>query len=323
MVKKKIPDIPGFYDIFKIGIEIEGEFYYERESIEDKLFHLRCSEDGSLNATKFDEENLAELKSGVIQSANEEESIYRDLSRLIPREKNIFAVQNTSCGTHIHFSFKSGHGFTDDDLYVFDTKDFEVYFFKKYMQYFTRKKFFDRIGGTHFAKQTLWFSPAKNAKAQKLGKKMIVKKNQNGVHTIATTIKTKKESTRYFWFNTCAILNGYGAEIRVYPHMQSVNGVKEVIDFTKYVLFSYFKMKKTERILSQIRHYKNLKGKYCIDFDKLNEFEQIVASEMGLSKYIENKNESRYPSYSEIPRGDVRLLIGKLYESKSKAFTSI
>ena len=298
MIKKKAS--PSFFDVFKIGIELEGEF--KRNPI-NYLNNWEVDCDSSINNQNDGYDN--ELRTGIIKTEEKERIYLEDLRSLIQDADNkYFAYNNPSCGTHIHFSFNDSYILEDKDLYVFDTMDFEKYFFSRYFSRFKLNKFVQRVHN-HYASPTLWFRLANTPS------KRIISNQGSKVYTAENSIKRKHEKGKHLWLTMYGVHSGMGAELRIFPHIQSVAGLKAVLGFTKKVLLSYLAMKKTQNRLKELKTYREEICKCVIIPSKLNEFEKIV-----LARLRANGGSLT----DEYACGDVRLMLASLYKKRRKAF---
>lgn len=271
-----------FYKTFKIGIEIEGEFF--------KKPSLNYWEVGSDNSIVLKNSNnfANELRSIVISNEKEEEVVFKDLSNLKEEKtsfgKKIFSVKNNSCGTHIHFSFQSEKN--DNDLYIFDTIEFERYFMKRYNSFFKNTKFVKRI----FNEYCKPFSDLEKGERQ---------------YRVLNIEKKKANRDKYVWLNSRTIHDGTGFEIRIFPHVQTVVGIKQIVEFTKSILLSYFNLKKTQQDLEYIRlYFKNYNSR--LNYDKLSINKRIIYDSMPTM------------SRNNCTSGDAMIIMGKWMKQSPK-----
>jgi len=294
---------PSFYDVFQIGIELEGEFKNNPENGLLDMWNI-----GIDNTIEEQHKGYCnELRTGVIASEREEWDYLNDLQGLLKDCSNQnFAYKNSTAGTHIHFSFRNKSGLEDEDLFVFDTLDFEKYFFKRYFSRFTRKKFLNRVRHK-YCRATLWFN------MRQMPSKRIVSKSGSGIFNIEETVKVKVGSdNKYLWITMYGIQDNKGAEIRIYPHIQSVAGLKAVLNFTKNILISYLFLKKTQKRLKELALFHDEVINHELNPDKLNEFEKIALSRL--------KNYTDEGLFHKNVCGDTKFMLVNLFKRKRKAF---
>ncbi len=217
-----------FYSIFRLGVEVEGEFINCPES-DDRIAEIK--EDGSLDDRHGG--YLREVVSPIITDEGKEVAFidyFRDLTVNDALSIPAFAYQNNTAGTHIHVSFQDK---PDEMLLVFDTKRFARFFFKKYKKEFGKSvKFMQRLSNNYC----------------------------NRLERLATVAdeyyhrEKASGSERYNWLNTTGILSGQnkGIEFRIFPHLQTAEGLDEVIQFIKKVVGDYYHQSTTQKELKML-----------------------------------------------------------------------
>jgi len=139
-----------FYKTFRIGIEIEGEFFAGLDNNPERLEgynnrtgtngittlkHWTAGTDGSISKRCYKKDTyLYELRSPIVKNLQKEKALIDELESLQVGRKS-FAYKNLTCGTHIHFSFNP-EKYSDYALYAFHTADFENFFIKRYLSAF-------------------------------------------------------------------------------------------------------------------------------------------------------------------------------------------
>ena len=288
MRKQAKKDKLSFYDVFKIGIEVEGEFLKSVNELSPILENnFEIINDSSIENRKGG--NCYELKSKIIKNKVDENKIFEIFKKLETEleERGLkqFAYSNRTAGTHIHFSFtddykeklKDLEGRDKDNyLYIFDSIDFEKYFFQRYFNNFRLKKYWDRINN-RYCRTFLQFDSSRNATS---GKPLI--ENLNEVETIKGG---RRE--RYHWLNNDCLREGEGMEIRIYPHLITQKGVVDIINFTKDVLKGYLVKKKNEKKLEGIYEFFKIKNQYRINDSDLKKYDKVLYYSLN----IENRND--------------------------------
>ena len=295
----------SFFDIFRLGVELEGEF---KSNPEEYLNEWEVDQDDSICCHHDGYDN--ELRTGLIENIKDEKRYLQDLEKMVEDEDNKnFAYKNNSCGTHVHFSFKKDYGHGDDNLYVFDTVDFAKYFFKRYFARFKHEKFINRPRNS-YSQSTVWLdlnnSPSKR----------VLNKKGREMYSLEDSVKMKAGSQQKFlWLTMYGIADEKGAELRIFPYIQSIAGLKAVLNFTKSVLLSYFLMKKTQQRLEDINIFHDQLQKSELIPEKLNEFEKIALSRLSASlKGCEDG------LFDDKACGDTKIMLANLFKRKKKAF---
>jgi Tfp pilus assembly protein PilN len=88
---------------------------------------------------------------------------------------------------------------------------------------------------------------------------------------------------RYFWINTVSLFSQKGLELRIFPYLQTVEGVKAVLDFTKVVLMNYWTKPSTQRRAKLIEKYYAELSDYQLNLKKLNEYEKILLNALNIN----------------------------------------
>ena len=152
-----------FYDLFQIGVEIEGSFLKDSNEIEtasDGYFsddNGGLKEDGSLS--EVGEGYCHELVTPIIATETDENEFLSAIKSLQGKLSDYegFAYVNSSAGTHIHLDFNPRAteklkelGYKDEIsqdllLYLFDSVEFEKFFFAEYFKSFRLQKFWKRL----------------------------------------------------------------------------------------------------------------------------------------------------------------------------------
>lgn len=258
----------NFYDVFQIGLEIEGSFLTRSGVTREKFTHSGqdVASDGSINSVLQGGENY-EIRSQVIENEGSETkflTLLESISKDYEKEK-IFAYQNKSCGTHIHFSLRGKSEHDQNALRVFDSVDFERFFFDKYLRSFKLKKFTERLRNNRYCRLFIKdLDPTVSRSAD------------NSNYGLAEVETEKGERDRYYWLNTESLMQGKGMEIRIFPYLQTASGTKAVIDFTKQVLMEYWNKPSVRRRAELIdKYYAELAGRR-IAVEKLNAYEKVL-----------------------------------------------
>lgn len=273
MRKKAKKDSINFYDVFKIGIEIEGEFIKRIDRGGFTMFEV--DEDGSLR--NMFGGNCLELRSKIIDSEEKEKTLLNELKNLetqIEEGRKQFAYMNKTAGTHIHFSFSSKYkrqlkelsGMDKDNyLYLFDSVEFEKYFFQRYFTAFNLSKFWNRLQN-EYCQPFIQFNQVRNNKME------IIDNIPLG------EIESRKRDgrNRYHWLNNECLKEGEGMEIRIFPHLLTTKGVEDVIKFVREVLVAYLVKKKTQALFEKIQKFFEIKAKYKFNETKLKKYDRVL-----------------------------------------------
>lgn len=259
-----------FYSIFQIGIEVEGSFLFNRDELQDRMAHCEVVDDGSVNSVN-DGGYEHEIRSEIISSTTKEKIFLDGLENIsdMYNEDKIFAYRNKSAGTHIHFDFndrfKSG-GATSYSLLAFDSLEFERYFFREYFKRFNKSKFSDRLSNSYCRPY------------------LRDVRNDNRLNSALVNVEDSKANRdRYYWLNTQCLSGGKGIELRIFPYLQTVDGVQEVINFTKEVLYKYWEKPKVQRRAKLIENYYANVASRTLNLRKLNEYEKILLHALNIT----------------------------------------
>jgi len=266
-----------FYELFQIGVEVEGEWKLRARQIEEKCASYFSEDDDSLKGdgsiSARNGGNEYELVSPVIKTLKEEKAFFTALDSL--KVKGHFAYQNQSCGTHIHLDVKpeaitkisdtlgfniNGEADHSYMLKLLDSVDFERYFFKEYFRAFTLPKFWDRLRNDY----------CKPHSVVRNGTTRFTERPLDEVERI------KEGRGRYHWLNFECLHRQAGIEFRIFPYITSTAGMEDVVKFCQYVVLSYWKSKATADRLQKITDYYN--GVIAIDKSKLDKYDAMLFS---------------------------------------------
>lgn len=261
-----------FFNDFQIGVEVEGEFFLSRGSVErGSAEYFSDSEgtlkgDGSLSSSHGG--NTMELVTPIIRSFTDEKEFVDALTAIsVPVKGNgkVFAYANPTAGTHIHVdfsdafreSFEKKYGFEYDDnmLRLFDSVEFEKLFFRRYFETFRLRKFWDRLQNTYC-------------------KSFLTATDDRIVDDSWSVIERQKAgSGRYKWLNYECLEEGEGIEFRIFPHLQTAKGMTKVISFTQRVLMEYLAKHGTKENFATIRDFYRTKP---FDYLKLSDKDRVI-----------------------------------------------
>lgn len=261
--------IKKFYNTFQIGVEIEGSFLMDEDDLNDEIGDfVEIVDDGSVESCAEGGEEK-EIRSPIIRSEEDERRMMDCLDRISSdyNGDRIFAYRNKTAGTHIHIDLKNQvNEFTSRTLIAFDSLEFERFFFREYFKTFNKSKFADRLRNRYcrpFLQDV---------------------QNEDRLHsTLARVEEIKGGRDRYYWINTECLLSGKGIELRIFPYLQTTNGVQEVINFTKRVMFTYWQKPKVQRRAKMIEQYYKVLASRNINMRKLNEYEKILMNALSIN----------------------------------------
>lgn len=287
-----------FYDTFQLGVEVEAEIK-RQPALETREAHITFQNDPSLRGTKEDGyciEMISKLlKSEAMQKAYEDAIDSLEPVEIPGTTKKVFAYANSSAATHIHFSFKN---IDNDMLWIFDTLDFERFFFTKYISTFKSKKFLNRINSRYCESPFLMSAQEGSKKeADKIRKDLA----EINIGQFAAE-KSRINERRYRWLNTYALDNDTGFELRIFPHVQTVKGLKVTIEFAKKVINEFFWKKETQMKLSLMKIYKERVENSEFKEDKLNDIKKLIYNALEVP---ESEEERRVMS------GEIRLILAR------------
>lgn len=263
-----------FYKHFKFGIEFEMETTRQARSNAGNMGYnmIAFINDGSIKQTKENSFCTELISSHPITKEEEETQFFEEMERVIgsfksESDEDIFAYRNPSCGTHFHWSFKEKE---DKFLYIFDCIDFEKFFFTKYMDTFKSEKFLSRINTKYCQARNLKSAEGNNTKPHK------IKGDLNKLSLIDFQHETNGE--RYRWLNMKSVQEGTGAEVRVFPFLQTYAGAKQTTKFMQEVIYEYYMLPKTQEKLELIEIYEKYIQNEEFKIHKLSELKRIVYS---------------------------------------------
>lgn len=273
-----------FYETFNLGIEIEMETNAPKNDEESRRMSntdlLKFKSDGSLKTTRGDTITI-ELISKIPWKKDEtEQKFIEEMKAALPEFEStekvpIFAYQNKTAGTHYHFSFKKHK---DETLWIFDTKDFQKFFFKRYITTFKSRKFLDRIKNRYCHAPSL--DPA-------FAKSSDIKDNLKNISVSTFNDEYSKMSSgrRYRWLNTECIAQGTGIELRIFPHIQTYIGLAKLNEFVKQTLLDYYWKPQTQERLKLLQFYNKKVAQTGIEYTKLNDFKRLIWDALNLEQY--------------------------------------
>jgi hypothetical protein len=277
-----------FYDVMQFGLELEGAFWKSRGNFDGNgIFTSKI--DGSVNDAG--DGYGYEIVSGIIKNKEQEEEIYTFLES-ISKDTTIngetgkaFADRNATAGTHIHIGLQAG---TDEDLVIFDSAEFEEFFFLRYFSAFNLQKFAKRLRNSYCQRTFL------------------------DVRDLPSIEDKKSNGGRYWWLNVRESLNSEkGIEFRIFPFLISSAGVREVVAFTQNIVMEYWNRPKTAQKVEKVRKYNaEIKGRR-VNIKKLNDFEKIVYNALKLNR-----------GGVFFSMDCIEFLVG-LYEKKPSAFQAV
>ncbi len=261
--------IKKFYNTFQIGVEIEGSFLMDEDDLNDEIGDfVEIVDDGSVESCA-EGGTEKELRSPIITNEAEEKRLMTCLDKISSdyNGDRIFAYRNKTAGTHIHIDLKNQvNEFTSRTLIAFDSLEFERFFFREYFKTFNKSKFADRL---------------RNRYCRPFLQDVQI---DNCLHSTLTRVEEIKRSRdRYYWINTECLMSGKGIELRIFPYLQTTNGVQEVVNFTKKVLMAYWSKPKVQRRAKMIQTYFEVLASRNINMRKLNEYEKILMNSLSIN----------------------------------------
>ena len=278
-----------FYDLFQIGVEIEGSFVNDEDDIEEcsEGYFSRdndsIKEDGSIS--DIGEGYAIELVTPIITSEEEEKSFVdavKSIETTLSDYKG-FAYVNSSAGTHIHLDFNhksierlkelgyKGEISRDLLLRIFDSVDFERFFFEEYFKAFRLQKFWKRL-------QNSYCKPFIGTRSS--GQEL------NEYRALNDIEREKGERDRYRWLNVTCLREHRGIEFRIFPYIQTTKGLLDVIEFTQAVVLRYFKKKGTKKNIEMIQAYHE--GKLRVNETVLSKYDRVLFASMNTSRNEQN-----------------------------------
>jgi hypothetical protein len=288
-------NIENFYKTFKIGIELEGEF--KNLTSPNSELHWIITADASLEEKNGGE--TYELISKIVSNEEQEKKMLEDLKKIVGEERT-FAYENNTCGTHIHFSFQN-EKYKNPDLFLYDTLDFEVYFLSKFLKKFTRPKYKNRLF-CHYAGTTLG--------SEGIEQKKVLRKKAS----LTFSTSKKNINKKFVWLSVHQVYINRGAEIRIYPNIVTINGLKEVISFTKFILLDYLEKAKTKKVIERLRLFEKTVCKKELIVENLNDLEKIAIRSLQIDRSFNRPNCEKFLS------GDEKLILTSLFLRKKTAF---
>lgn len=290
-----------FYDFFQVGLEVEGSFLNMQSSVSE-AFEVSGSNDENGATRTTGDGSVSDVSGshwtgevqGRILRSDEDEARWLSAFDTLSEEyegRKIFALRNPTAGTHIHVDVKRGSEKTEAML-AFDSVDFEKYFFLEYFKAFNSQKFAQRLNNRYCARFFL------------------------GNDVSLPYIEERKGSReRYRWLNTECITEGQGIEVRVFPYLQTVEGLREVLSFTKTVFLRYYLLPKTQKRVRDIQSFVEKcgglsRGFFRVDVRKLNHFEKTLFDVLKVER-----------SELRLQSAETFEFLCELYKAKPSAFT--
>ena len=282
----------AFYTMFQIGIEVEGEFFFDREDIDMKSSGYFSEDeetmhgDGSLSARNGG--TCVELVTPIIRGIKDEKEFIGALESISKGsgKRRVFAYNNPSAGTHVHVDFsplfykklRKEIGYGENNLLriygennllrIFDSLEFERYFFREYFRAFKLPKFWDRLSNS-YCKSFITASPERKVAVENW-----------------SSIENRKEGNdRYRWLNMQSLDDDTGIEFRIFPCIQTARGMEKVISFMQKVLLTYIEKKKKE-------HFAIIKSFYeasPLDVSKMSKEDRIIYDSLRVESKMRDK----------------------------------
>lgn len=289
----------NFYKHFKFGIEIEMEVPSDRARAMDNIEGQTSTEtllkfvhDGSLHQTKPDTILTELISKRPIKTMLEQQKFFSQLKETLPEfdsstGEKIFSYYNTTASTHFHWSFQE---LPDSMLWIFDCIEFEKFFIRKYLTTFKSEKFLQRIGNRFCATPYI----KNDSKTELKATKVIQDLNKISIRDYAD--EENKADGRYRWLNMKSVLEGTGAEIRLFPFLQTYAGVEKTTEFMQNTLLEYYLLPSTQQKLKLIEIYEAHIKTNQLKVHKLNDLKKMVYDLL---------------SGREHPSGEVRMLFAK------------
>lgn len=295
-ISSKINEL-DFYKHFRFGMEYEMEISNLTELDLNKPTLLKFIHDGSIQQTKKDTTCIELITAMPLASQKQENQFFSDMKTVLPNFKSkngedIFSYYNTSAGTHYHFSFKNHD---DSILSIFDCIDFEKFFFNKYMEEFKSEKFLSRINTNYCKTNNLKSAEGMNTQPYK------IKRDLNKLNLVSYQ---QSYEGRYRWLNMQSVREGTGAEIRLFPFLQTHEGVAKVTNFMKSLLMEYYFLPSTQEKIKLIEIYNNNVVNNNFKINKLNDLKRIVYDTIML-QYLNSNSENRHIT------GEIQMLFAK------------
>lgn len=316
MSTKKDVVKPDFYDIFQFGPEFEMEIPYNGTSIRENrnVDLLTFISDSSIERKNTDSETCELIAERPIRTKTEEAKFLATMQVLLPNFKSasgeeVFAHFNVSAGTHFHWSFKDQ---PDSLLFVYDTIEFQKYFFMRYLETFKSEKFLSRIKYPYCLAPNLAGQEGKPASPNE------VKKSLRDL-SVVPFISEYQVAGRRRWLNTQSIQEKTGLEIRLFPFLQTHAGVKQTWDFMKDVILDFYLKPETQLKIQLLKAFDELQmapGRSAedrpkilskIDYKKLSPGRQILYDALTTGYGIIS--------------GESRLIIGEWIKNNPKLVT--
>jgi len=267
-----------FYDIFRLGIELEMEIpeeSYRKAMDNNDLSYdatiLKFVTDGSLRTTRDNTQVTELITRRPMEKKQDEEDFISQMKHVLGEfdsstKQKIFSHYNKTASTHFHWSLKNE---SEDMLWIFDCIDFEKFFFKKYLKTFKSEKFIDRLSN-------------KYCKVPYIGTETKDYRMKYAIENLnKITIKKYQEEReictgRYRWLNMQSVEEHTGAEIRIFPFLQTYDGVKLIIKFMQELLIEYYELPETKEKIELMKIYNESIKEYGIKDKNLNKMKRMI-----------------------------------------------
>jgi len=309
-----MPTEKTFYDIFKFGMEFEMEtpntncdaIESNQNSPQDAL--ILFVHDGSISRKKSDTTTVELISRIPLKTQEEENTFFAEMKTALPDFKSsngvdIFAHENKSAGTHFHWSFKDA---PDEDLWVFDTMAFEKFFFTAYMNEFRSQKFMERINSNYCKAPMLTSAIGIGTRRSDILKNISEFDMDKYIHEYSVV-------GRYRWLNMKSIVENTGAEIRVFPFIQTHKGAKQVAEFFKKTILEFYLKEETQQTLKLIHFYNAKIAQQEIIYSKLNSQKKMIYALLRtmIDRPIENGQVGGGGVPDNLICGEFRILMAK------------
>lgn len=315
MSTKKEAVKPDFYDIFQFGPEFEMEIPYNGTSKRDNINVdlVTFIGDSSIERKHPDSETCELIAHRPIRTKEEEEKFLVRMQAFLPNftsasGEEVFAHFNKSAGTHFHWSFKN---MPDSLLFVYDTIEFQKYFFMRYLETFKSEKFLSRIKYRYCLAPNLAGQEGKPASSHE------VKKSLRDLSVIPF-ISEYQITGRRRWLNTQSIQEKTGIEIRLFPFLQTHAGVKQTWDFMKDVILDFYLKPETQLRIELLKAFDQLGITTDASEDRVKMQSKIAYKKLSVGRQI--LYDALTTGYGIIS-GESRLIIGEWIKNNPKLVT--
>ncbi|HLN19364.1 MAG TPA: hypothetical protein VK255_04330 [Patescibacteria group bacterium] len=344
-----------FYEHFRMGVELEGEFFYKLDNNPARLTQHNNYIEACRNCTSEDRVNIGCIDrgdmhsvcplvkklvdtarvmrlwevgtDGSIRQKHKGSRMYEIRTKIIDneeKEKGIIEEMGTICNKKGAFAYMNDTAGTHIHI---STKENEAKGFNDYALFIFDTTEFEKFFLKRYIatfRSNKYYDRLENNYC--LISKRVRRKNcepdkkdipkaRKFNVTFLQKLNKQQNSGRYYWLNTVCLREGQGIEIRLFPYITTPKGLQKVIDFTQNTFIDYFLMKKTQADLKILTDFQVGARLKRFRPNALSPLNELVRSALGINHL---RNFWFLRPESTYPTGDIQLIMANWYKENPK-----